>query len=282
MDVDWAESGGSGSGRGEPQTAIDAANESKRLKRKREMADRVERHRRDTIDRKDEIYRDLHNSYGLSLAAISAQPCPNHPEYLLRLHAASLQRDADLLQTRLENEYALETARQLYASEVDRIEDEYEAAKKAIRDKLLEACDERVKKLREEKDNAELTGLLQDGPGGSLYGGDGHSKHHATRRTRPINGTGSGAVTAAGAAAGSSGGVSNGANGNTGVCSLLRSFGSRVARHTRSQWLRFVDHLTSQASRYPAWLYLRTTLPLLVSAPRQGWQLPRRPLASSI
>lgn len=200
MEVDWAESGGSGSGRGgvpdglagsgSGRTPIDAANESKRDKRRREMADRVERHRRDTIDRKEEIYRDLHNSYGLSLQAILQQPEPSHPEYLLRLHAASLQRDSELLQTRFENEYALETARQLYHSEVDRIEDEYEAAKKAVREKLLEACDERIKKLREEKDNPDLAGLLQDGNG--LYG-DGNAKH-STRRTRPPGASTNGAA----------------------------------------------------------------------------------------
>ena len=173
------------------------------------MAERVERHRRDTIDRKEEIYRDLHNSYGLSLQAILQQPEPSHPEYLLRLYAASLQRDSDLLQTRFENEYALETARQLYHNEVDRIEDEYEAAKKAIKEKLLEACDERIKKLREEKDNPDLAALLQDGNG--MYG-DGHANKHATRRTRPAGGING--------AAGQSGTATNGNTGAIRIPSL--------------------------------------------------------------
>lgn len=210
----------------------DAAMESKRDKRRREMADRVERHRRDTIDRKDEIYRDLHNSYGLSLQAILSQPEPSHPEYLLRLHAISLQRDAAVLASRLEHEYARETARQLYHSEVERVEDEYEAAKKAIREKLLEACDERAKKLREEKDNPEIVSLLLEETAGLAGAIGGSNGKHSTRRGRGgvgstgrdgMNGALSGVGTPLPGAGGSS--SSSGNNGlvpNSGACGTLQ------------------------------------------------------------
>jgi hypothetical protein len=163
-------------------------NESKREKRRREMVERVERLRRDTIDRKDAIYADLQGSFNLSLGAMLSHPDPNHPEYLLRLFAHSTQRDADILAARLEAAYAKETAEQLYHNEVERVEDEYEAAKKAIKDKLLEACDERAKKLREDKDSLELAGL-----GDMLDAG--HAKHATRRRgnlaaaaATPVNG----------------------------------------------------------------------------------------------
>lgn len=161
------------------QSSSELASETKRTKRRYDMVERVERLRRDTIDRKDSIYADLQQSFTLSLNAILHQPYPTHPEYLLRLHALSVQRDAELLASRLESTYAIETARQLYHNEVERIQEEFEAAKKAVKEKLLEACDERAKKLREEKDNLELTGLGLD----SLFGEYGglHGKH-ATRR----------------------------------------------------------------------------------------------------
>jgi hypothetical protein len=158
---------------------VDASNESKREKRRREMAVKVERIRQETIERKDSIHADLQESYRIHLNAMLTLPYPTHPEYLLRLHALSVQRDADTLAARLESTYALETARQLYHTEVDRVEEEYESAKKAIKEKLLEACDERAKKLKEEKDSLDLPSLE-----GGLYGDNGK---HATRR-RGVNG----------------------------------------------------------------------------------------------
>jgi hypothetical protein len=103
-----------------------------------------------------EEQRTQQESYRIHLNAMLSLPYPTHPEYLLRLHALSVQRDADTLAARLESTYALEQARQLYHSEVDRVEEEYESAKKTIKEKLLEACDERAKKLKEEKDSLEL------------------------------------------------------------------------------------------------------------------------------
>lgn len=173
--------------------AVDAANESKRDKRRREMAIKVERIRQETIDRKDSIHADLQESYRIHLSAMLSLPYPTHPEYLLRLHALSVQRDADTLAARLESTYALETARQLYHSEVDRVEEEYESAKKAIKEKLLEACDERAKKLKEEKDSLELPSLE-----GGLYGDNGK---HQTRR-RGVNGFAASSPAVAGSSTG--------------------------------------------------------------------------------
>lgn len=181
MDLDsWA---GGPDGSLQPATRIgghgDVVGENKRDKRRREMAIKVERIRQETIERKDSIHADLQESYRIHLNAMLSLPYPTHPEYLLRLHALSVQRDADTLAARLESTYALETARQLYHSEVDRVEEEYESAKKSIKEKLLEACDERAKKLKEEKDSLELPSLE-----GGLYGDTGK---HQTRR-RGVNG----------------------------------------------------------------------------------------------
>ena len=184
MNQAWQAGGAGPSGTSGPSVPVDRtelALESKRDKRRRDMVERVERHRRDTVDRKDVIYGDLQESFSLSLQAMTAATTPNHPEYLLRLHALSVQRDADILAARYESAYAVDTTQQLYAAEVDRVEEEYEAAKKAIKEKLLEACDERARKLREEKDSVELAGLE------SMF--DIGNAKHTTRRSRANNDT---------------------------------------------------------------------------------------------
>jgi hypothetical protein len=39
---------------------------------------------------------------------------------------------------------------------VERIEEEYESSRRAAKERLLEACDERASKLREEKESLEI------------------------------------------------------------------------------------------------------------------------------
>jgi hypothetical protein len=51
---------------------------------------------------------------------------------------------------------SFQTARKIYFAEVERIEEEYETSRRAAKERLLEACDERASKLREEKDSIEL------------------------------------------------------------------------------------------------------------------------------
>lgn len=88
--------------------------------------------------------------------ALLAVGHPTHPDYLFRLHELSIQRDIELSHIKQEADYRRTVAQRLYDQEVERIEDEYELAKRGVKEKLLEACEERIKKLREEKDGVEL------------------------------------------------------------------------------------------------------------------------------
>lgn len=88
--------------------------------------------------------------------ALLAVGHPTHPDYLFRLHELSIQRDLQLSNIKQEADHRKQVAHNLYKQEVERIEDEYEHGKRGVKEKLLEACEERTKKLREEKDGVEL------------------------------------------------------------------------------------------------------------------------------
>lgn len=81
-----------------------------------------------------------------------------HPTpYLFSLHRMSLERANQLLATRLFHLHQTQVARKLYDAEVERIEDEYEAASKSVVDRLLEGVEERRRRLTEEKDGEGTT-----------------------------------------------------------------------------------------------------------------------------
>lgn len=61
-----------------------------------------------------------------------------------------------LLAARAEAARATEAALRTHRADVERVQDEYEAGKRAITERLTEACEERGRKLREEKDSLEL------------------------------------------------------------------------------------------------------------------------------
>lgn len=69
-----------------------------------------------------------------------------------------MQRDNALLAIKLFHDYQTQAAQTAYHAEVVRIEEEYKAAKKGIKDKLVDMVDERKKKLKEEKE-ADQTNL---------------------------------------------------------------------------------------------------------------------------
>lgn len=88
--------------------------------------------------------------------SLLSTPLPTHGPFLLRLHELSIQREIAVSQARVHSVHRQNLARKLHTMEMERIEDEYELAKRGVKDKLLEACDERARKLREEKDSVEL------------------------------------------------------------------------------------------------------------------------------
>ena len=94
----------------------------------------------------------LSNSYATLLTS------PSHfRTYNLAMARLTLQRDADLRQSALLHAYKLDSARQQYEAESAKCDEEARVAKKNVREKLLGLVEDRRKRLREEKENGEMT-----------------------------------------------------------------------------------------------------------------------------
>lgn len=89
-----------------------------------------------------------------------------HPiPYLFSLHRLSMERAHQQLAIRLFHAHQLASAKRLYDAEVERIEDEYEAATKGVVERLTDGVEERRKRLLEEKEGEGVTiGALPVGP----------------------------------------------------------------------------------------------------------------------
>jgi len=170
-----------------PNAAPQPANEGKKDKRRRELVERVEKLRKDGTERRDPIFHDQLTRLHEAHLGLLAHPAPTHPHFLLRLHELSVRRDALLVSAHEQARSAQETAKRLYDAEIERIAEESDLAQRGVKERLLEACDERSRKLREDKDSLEINFE-------SLF--DPQPRPHATRRHRlgsrdisSINGT---------------------------------------------------------------------------------------------
>ncbi|GAA5907937.1 hypothetical protein JCM8208_004002 [Rhodotorula glutinis] len=200
--------------------------ESKRDKRRREMVDRVTRLQDDTVARRDRIFHDLSEIYARTADELLPPPVfptsdlsipvgqlppslpftdpviPDmHPiPYLFSLHRLSLERANEQVAIRLFHQHQVASARRLYDAEVERIEDEYEAATKGVVEKLFEGVEERRKRLLEEK----------DGEGVTI---DTFLESQRTHGTRRMRGNGRVGASSRGGGGGHNGGLGSGTNG---------------------------------------------------------------------
>ncbi|GAA6002832.1 hypothetical protein JCM10207_007703, partial [Rhodosporidiobolus poonsookiae] len=122
-----------------------------------------------------------------------------HPiPYLFSLHRLSMERANQQVNVRLFHQHQVASARRLYDAEVERIEDEYEAATKSVVERLLEGVEERRRRLAEEK----------EGEGVTI---DTFLEAQRTHGTRRKGGKGGGSSRVHGGAAAAQSGASNGA-----------------------------------------------------------------------
>ncbi|GAA5856276.1 hypothetical protein JCM8547_000848 [Rhodosporidiobolus lusitaniae] len=169
-----------------PALAYDAYGnppEGKRERRRREMVDRVSRLQEDTVARRDRVFHDLSEIFARTADELLPPPVfptsdlsipvgqlppslpftdpviPDmHPiPYLFSLHRLSMERANQQVSVRLFHQHQIAAARRLYEAEVERIEDEYEAATKSVVEKLLEGVEERRRRLAEEKEGEGVT-----------------------------------------------------------------------------------------------------------------------------
>ncbi|KAI9285149.1 Sds3-like-domain-containing protein [Umbelopsis sp. AD052] len=139
-DNDWAEG------------AVDAAEstESGRDKRKREYTDRVVNINSDFMDNYESIYQEKLNALQEDLLAIQQE---SHPS--LRESMADLEKTRQhvIYQARMIMEYHITCTNEQFQAEISSLEDEYTAEKQGMRDMMLNALEEKRKRLRDEKDN---------------------------------------------------------------------------------------------------------------------------------
>ncbi|BGP12452.1 hypothetical protein JCM10213_006982 [Rhodosporidiobolus nylandii] len=219
--------------------------EGKREKRRREMVDRVSRLHDDTVARRDRVFHDLSEIFARTADELLPPPVfptsdlsipvgqlppslpftdpviPDmHPiPYLFSLHRLSMERSNQQVAIRLFHQHQVASAKRLYEAEVERIEDEYEAATKAVVERLLEGVEERRRRLAEEKEGEGVTidtfleaqrqhGTRRKGGKGAAGGAGGGSRVSAHPSGSGSNG-----------AASPSESVNGGANGKDGVTS---------------------------------------------------------------
>ncbi|MCO5573439.1 hypothetical protein L7F22_027210 [Adiantum nelumboides] len=148
--------------------------ESKKIRKRKEVVDRIHRVHWDTVDNRDLLYNEMQHSLAQTGSILLLSPALSRP-YLLALHRLTLERDAQLRQIALLHAHQVESARTAFEQDRNKVEDEARSAKKAVRERLLAAVEDRRKRLREDKEGGE-------GTSDALL--DSSSRAHATRKLR--------------------------------------------------------------------------------------------------
>lgn len=106
------------------------------------------------------LYNDMQHALATTGSVLLLSPGLSR-SYLLALHRLTLERDAQLRQSALLHAHQVESARTAYEQDRSKVEEEARSAKRAVRERLLAAVEERRKRLREDKEGGEgMTGEL--------------------------------------------------------------------------------------------------------------------------
>lgn len=100
------------------------------------------------------LYNDMQHALAATAQVLLLSPALSRP-YLLALQRLTLERDAELRQSALLHAHQVESARSAYEQERNKVDEEARNAKRAVRERLLAAVEERRKKLREDKEGGE-------------------------------------------------------------------------------------------------------------------------------
>jgi hypothetical protein len=145
------------------QAALSDAERKERERRKnREIADRVTKFSKDLAERKDEIFTNAMAPLTAQSRILFAHPAAS-PAYAMRLYPLTLERAAMLDALDVGEQYALEMLRASWDEEEQKIEEEWKQGKLKVRERCLEAIEERRKRAREEKDGEGFVGA-DNGP----------------------------------------------------------------------------------------------------------------------
>ncbi|KAH8921884.1 hypothetical protein BT69DRAFT_1320526 [Atractiella rhizophila] len=123
-------------------------------KRKRDLIEKVHELTEDMCTTREELYDDIMVALSDEQESLLSLP-PTNIEYLLGVQKLTLQRENDLLLVQLQYNTDLDTARLVHTTALHQAEEEYAASKRAVVERLKEACEEKRRALIEEKDNLE-------------------------------------------------------------------------------------------------------------------------------
>ena len=133
------------------------------------------------------LYNDMQQALAATSSVLLLSPSLSRP-YLLALYRLTLERDAQLRQSALLHAHQVDSARMAYEQERNKVEDEARNSKKAVREKLLAAVEDRRRRLREDKEGGEgMSGEGADMGWAHVRGtGRTHSRSHSSPQTSSL------------------------------------------------------------------------------------------------
>ncbi|KAJ3231885.1 hypothetical protein HDU81_003450 [Chytriomyces hyalinus] len=127
---------------------------SKKDKRTKDFTDRIDLIGREFQEGKERIYFEKLAAFKQELRDVQDG---THQEFEERVALLEFERKAAIKRAELLRNYQLECANSMYQAEKEAYDQEYLAEKQGLRDKILHQLEERRKKLKEDRENFDLT-----------------------------------------------------------------------------------------------------------------------------
>ncbi|KAJ3212213.1 hypothetical protein HDU82_003184 [Entophlyctis luteolus] len=145
---------------------------SKKEKRHREFMDRVELIGREFAESKERIYFEKLAAFKQELRDVQddqQQHAGTHQEFEERIALLEFERKAAIRKAELFRNYQLECANVIYQVEKEAYDQEYLAEKQGLREKILQQLEDRRKKLKEDRDNFDVTNDFSSDSNKAIY-----------------------------------------------------------------------------------------------------------------
>ncbi|KAJ3394556.1 hypothetical protein HDU84_007730 [Entophlyctis sp. JEL0112] len=139
---------------------------SKKEKRHREFMDRVELIGREFAESKERIYFEKLAAFKQELRDVQDG---THQEFEERIALLEFERKAAIRKAELFRNYQLECANVIYQVEKEAYDQEYLAEKQGLREKILQQLEDRRKKLKEDRDNFDVTNDFSSDSNKAIY-----------------------------------------------------------------------------------------------------------------
>ncbi|KAI9355108.1 Sds3-like-domain-containing protein [Zopfochytrium polystomum] len=127
---------------------------TKKQKRHREFYDRLDRFNRDFAEKKERVYVDKLTRFRREIAEIQQG---THQEFRDRVSLLEMERERAIMLARSFSEYQWDCASNAYRSEAEAAQQEYEAERRLLLEKVLSGIEERRKRLREDRESTDFS-----------------------------------------------------------------------------------------------------------------------------